>query len=55
VGQKVLEVIDHICGGSAEEMVAALLDYRGLSAAELKRIRAMLEEAKANKPRSKGG
>jgi len=50
VGQKVLEVLDHVCGGSPEDLVAALLDYRGLSAAELKRIRAMLDAAKAARP-----
>jgi predicted transcriptional regulator len=54
VGQKVLEVVDHICGGSPEELVSALLDYRGLSSQELKRIRAMLDDAKANRPTSKG-
>lgn len=53
IGQKVLEVVEQICGGSPEELVAALLDYRGLSAAELKRIRTLLDEAKASRP-SKG-
>ena len=54
IGQKVLEVVEHVCGGSPEELVTALLDYRGLTAQELKRIRAMLDEAKASKPSSKG-
>src|SRR6187399_1338322 len=31
VGQKVLEVVDQLCGGSPEELVTALLDYRGLT------------------------
>jgi predicted transcriptional regulator len=53
IGQKVLEVVEHVCGGSPEELVTALLDYRGLTADELKRIRALLDEAKASKP-SKG-
>jgi BlaI family penicillinase repressor len=54
IGQKVLEVIEHVCGGSPEELMTALLDYRGLSAQELKRIRALLNQAKASKPPSKG-
>lgn len=54
IGQRVLEVIEHVCGGSPEELMTALLDYRGLSAQELKRIRALLDEAKASKPTSKG-
>ena len=50
IGQKVLEVVEHVCGGSPEELVTALLDYRGLSPLELKRIRTMLDEAKATRP-----
>lgn len=49
VGQRVREVVDTVCGGSPEALVAALLDYRGLKAGELKRIRAMLDEAKATR------
>ena len=50
IGQKVVEVVEHVCGGSPEELVTALLDYRGLSPQELKRIRSMLDEAKATRP-----
>src|SRR5689334_25117906 len=39
VGQKVVEVLDQVCGGSPETLMSALIDYRGLDAAELKRIR----------------
>lgn len=49
IGQKVLEVVEHLCGGSPEELVTALLDFRGLTPQELKRIRAMLDEAKATR------
>ena len=49
IGQKVLEVVEHICGGSPETLVAALLDYRGLRPDELKRIRQLLDQAKASK------
>ena len=50
IGQKVLEVVEHVCGGSPEELVTALLDYRGLSPQELQRIRTMLDEAQATRP-----
>ena len=50
IGQKVVEVVEHVCGGSPEELVTALLDYRGLSPQELKRIRTLLDEAKATRP-----
>ena len=54
IGQKVLEVVEQVCGGSPAELVTALLDYRGLSPHELKRIRTMLDEAKATRPSQKG-
>ena len=54
IGQKVLEVVEHVCGGSPEELVTALLDYRGFSPQELKRIRAMLDEAKATRRPQQG-
>ena len=47
IGRKVREIVDTVCGGSAESLVAALLDYRGLRPGELQRIRKMLEEARA--------
>ncbi len=46
VGQSVVELIDNICGGSPERLVTALLDYRGLSAAESTRIEELLQQAK---------
>ena len=54
IGQKVLEVVEHICGGSPETLVTALLDYRGLRPDELKRIRQLLDQARAGKGQ-KGG
>src|SRR5690242_5621312 len=39
VGQKVRDIVETVCGGSPETLVAALLDYRGLRPGELKRIR----------------
>jgi len=47
IGQKVREVVETVCGGSAEALVTALLDYRGLSSGELERIRRMLAQARA--------
>jgi predicted transcriptional regulator len=47
VGQKVREMVETVCGGSPETLVAALLDYRGLRPDELRRIRQLLDEAQA--------
>ena len=54
IGQKVRKIVDTICGGSPETLVTALLDYRGLRPDELKRIRQILDQAKASKGQ-KGG
>lgn len=49
IGQKVQQVVETVCGGSAEALVTALLDYRGLDPQELERIRRMLAQARATK------
>ncbi len=49
VGRKVREIVDTLCEGSPEKLVAALLDYRGLRAGELERIREMLGKAKSGR------
>lgn len=54
IGRKVREIIDTVCGGSAESLVAALLDYRGLRPGELQRIRKMLDEAQAGRLKQDG-
>jgi len=54
IGQKVREIVDTVCGGSAETLVTALLDYRGLDAGELERIRRMLAQARASRADKKG-
>jgi BlaI family transcriptional regulator, penicillinase repressor len=54
IGQKVREIVETVCGGSPETLVAALLDYRGLQSDELKRIRQLLDQAQAGKGQ-KGG
>lgn len=47
IGQKVVDVVDEACGGSPEQLVTALIDFRGLTTGELDRIRKMLADAKA--------
>ena len=49
IGEKITEVVENVCGGSAETLVTALLDYRGLTDRELKRIRLMLDKAKSTR------
>ena len=55
IGRKVRELVDTLCRGSAESLVAALLDYRGLRPGELQRIRKMLEEARAGRLKQERG
>lgn len=52
IGKKVIELIDTLCGGSPEALMTALLDHRGLTDAEAKRIREMLDAARHGKKRS---
>lgn len=54
LGAKVQQLIDRFFAGSPEEMVTALIEYRGLSADEAERIRMMIEQAEeASQPASK--
>ncbi len=53
VGRKVIEMINQVCGGSPEALMTAILDYRGLTPLELKRIRSLLDEAKGTLKSSK--
>ena len=52
IGQKVREIVETVCGGSAETLITALLDYRGLDRDELQRIRRLLDQARAGKNRN---
>jgi predicted transcriptional regulator len=54
LGAKVVQMIDRLFAGSPEEMVTALIQYRGLSADEAERIRTMIDKAEATE-RSGGG
>lgn len=47
LGAKVVQMVDRFFAGSPEEMVTALIEYRGLTREEAERIRAMIEEAEA--------
>jgi len=58
LGAKVAQMVDRLFAGSPEEMVTALMEYRGLSAEEADRIREMinLAETKSSKtPHRKAG
>ncbi len=45
LGAKVAQMVDRFFGGSPEEMVNALMEYRGLTADEAERIRGMIDAA----------
>ncbi len=47
LGEKVVQLVDRFFAGSPEEMVTALLEYRGLSKQEAERIRAMIDQSEA--------
>jgi predicted transcriptional regulator len=49
LGAKVAQMVDRLFAGSPEEMVTALIEYRGLTADEAERIRDMIDEAESNK------
>jgi predicted transcriptional regulator len=46
LGQRVLDMIDKACGGRPENLMMALLDYRGLSDEEVDQIQKLLDDAK---------
>jgi len=48
LGVKVAQMVDQLFAGSPEEMVTALIEYRGLSPDEAGRIRDMIDEAEQN-------
>ena len=49
LGAKVSQMVDRLFAGSPEEMVTALIEYRGLSSDEAKRIRKMINEAERSR------
>jgi len=48
LGAKVVHMMDRFFAGSPEEMVTALIEYRGLSADEAERIRTMIDQAESS-------
>lgn len=56
LGAKVSQMVDRLFAGSPEDLMTALIEYRGLSADESERIRAMIEQAEAKQqPKRKRG
>lgn len=51
LGQRVMDMVDKACGGNPDKLMMALLQYRGLSDDEAKRIRKMLDEARKKQSR----
>jgi predicted transcriptional regulator len=45
LGAKVSQMVDRLFSGAPEELVTALIEYRGLTADEAARIRKMIDEA----------
>lgn len=55
LGAKVAQMVDRLFAGSPEDMVTALIEYRGLTRDEAERIRAMIEVAEAKAKSKKRG
>lgn len=53
LGAKVSQIVDRMFAGSPEQMVTALIEYRGLSSDEAARIRAMIDEVETKQTRGK--
>jgi BlaI family penicillinase repressor len=47
VGEKISDVVDRVCSGSPETLMAALINFRGLTPGELHRIGRMLDDARS--------
>jgi predicted transcriptional regulator len=53
LGMKVNQMVDRLFAGSPEDLVTALIEYRGLSSGESERIRKMIEQAETTQDRTK--
>src|SRR5204863_4760348 len=53
LGRRIVEIVDKACGGEPERLMAALMEYRGLTADEIKRVESVLAGAKKNKTKQK--
>ena len=54
LGQRIVDIVDKACGGEPERLMAALMEYRGLTGEEIKRIQTLLDGAKKSKTNQKG-
>ena len=52
LGARVSQMVDRLFAGSPEDMVTALIEYRGLSPEEAKRIGDMIDKADTKQKRS---
>jgi predicted transcriptional regulator len=55
LGARVAQMVDRLFAGSPEDMVTALIEYRGLTGEEAGRIRAMIEQAESQRVSSPRG
>lgn len=53
LGRRVTELVDTLCGGSAEQLVTALLDHHELSDAEADRIQKLIAASRDRKKQSR--
>ncbi len=53
LGQRVMDMVDKACGGDPEKLMLALMQYRGLSDEETKRIGQMLDQARKKRSADK--
>jgi BlaI family penicillinase repressor len=54
LGQRIVDIVDKACGGEPERLMVALMEYRGLTTEEIKRIQSLLETAKKSKTNKEG-
>ncbi len=54
LGQRIMNIVDKACGGEPDRLMAALMEYRGLTTDEIKRIQSLLEGAKKDHGDRKG-
>jgi predicted transcriptional regulator len=53
LGARVAQMVDRLFSGSPEDMVTALIEYRGLTPQEADRIRKMIDDAEATEQQRK--
>ena len=54
LGERVVDIVENACSGKPERLMAALLNTRGLTAAEAARIQVMLAEVQPEQRKRKG-